>query len=217
ETDRCLSEAPINTARVIYAERKDPANGATLYGVLPGAEGLMGSWDAWLTGTDDKTPAAGIAFTWNYLAYMVMNDPKLDMSKVTNADLVRGERTFGPVTDSNDANLSAFKSHGGKLIKYHGWNDPAIPPGYSLEYRERLAAKTRGVKDFYRLYMVPGMLHCGGGAARLGGKGGGSCRSGRNRRQGRDANAAAVRMSNQGTKTIFPVCRLARKSRCAAA
>jgi feruloyl esterase len=165
ETDSCLSEAPINTARVIYAERKDPANGATLYGVLPGAEGLMGSWDAWLTGTDDKTPAAGIAFTWNYLAYMVMKDPRLDMSKVTNADLVRGERTFGPVIDSNDANLSAFKSHGGKLIQYHGWNDPAIPPGYSLEYRERLAAKTGGVKDFYRLYMVPGMLHCGGGDA----------------------------------------------------
>jgi feruloyl esterase len=96
---------------------------------------------------------------------MVMKDPKLDMSKVTNADLVRGERTFGPVIDSNDANLSAFKSHGGKLIQYHGWNDPAIPPGYSLEYRERLAAKTGGVKDFYRLYMVPGMLHCGGGDA----------------------------------------------------
>ena len=34
-----------------------------------------------------------------------------------------------------------------------------------MEYRERLAAKTGGVKDFYRLYMVPGMLHCGGGDA----------------------------------------------------
>jgi pimeloyl-ACP methyl ester carboxylesterase len=165
ETDKCLSEAPINTARVIYAERQDPATGAALYGVLPGAEAVMGSWDVWLTGTDDKTPAAGMAFIWNYLAYMVMNDPKLDMSRVTNADLVRGERTFGPIIDSNGANLSAFKAHGGKLIQYHGWNDPVIPPGYSLEYRERLAAKTGGVQDFYRLYMVPGMLHCGGGEA----------------------------------------------------
>ncbi len=165
ETDSCLSAASINTARVIYGERKDPANGATLYGVLPGAEAVKGSWDVWLTGTEDKTPAAGIAFTWNYLAYMVMHDPKLDMSKVTKADLVRGERTFAPIIDSNSANLSAFKAHGGKLIQYHGWNDPGIPPGYSLEYHESLAAKTDGVKDFYRLYMVPGMLHCGGGDA----------------------------------------------------
>ena len=42
--------------------------------------------------------------------------------------------------DANDPNLAAFKAHGGKLIQYHGWNDPGIPPGYSLEYRARLAA-----------------------------------------------------------------------------
>jgi hypothetical protein len=34
-----------------------------------------------------------------------------------------------------------------------------------VEYRQRLAAETGGVNDFYRLYVVPGMLHCGGGDA----------------------------------------------------
>jgi len=84
---------------------------------------------------------------------------------VTNGDLARAERHYAPIMDANDPDLAAFKAHGGKLIQYHGWNDPAIPPGYSLEYRERLVAAMRNVEDFYRLYMVPGMLHCGGGDA----------------------------------------------------
>jgi hypothetical protein len=96
---------------------------------------------------------------------MVMHDPKLDIVKVTDTDLIRGERRYASIMDSDNPDLSAFKAHGGKLIQYHGWNDPAIPPGYSLEYRDRLTAKTGGANDFYRLYMVPGMLHCSGGDA----------------------------------------------------
>jgi pimeloyl-ACP methyl ester carboxylesterase len=164
-TDTCLSEAQINTAQAIYSERKDPLNGAALYGVLPGAEGVKGSWDAWLTGGDNPEAAAGVKFTWNYLAYLVMDDPKLDMKRVSQTDLVRGERDFAPIIDTDKPDLSAFKARGGKLIHYHGWNDPGIAPGYSLEYRERLIAKSGDVSDFYRLYVVPGMLHCGGGDA----------------------------------------------------
>ena len=165
ETDSCLSEAQIKTAQVMYADRRDPGSGRPLYGVLPGAEAVKGSWDAWLTGTDDQGHAAGVGFTWNYLAYMVMRDPRTDIVKVTDTDLIRGERRYASIMDSDDPDLSAFKAHGGKLIQYHGWNDPAIPPGYSLEYRERLTAKTGGAEDFYRLYMIPGMLHCSGGDA----------------------------------------------------
>jgi feruloyl esterase len=165
EAEGCLSEAQVRTAQVIYAERTDPASGKPLYGVLPGAEGVKGSWDAWLTGTDDRGRPSGVGFSWNYLAYLVMQDPTFDLEKVTDDELVRGERRYAPIMDSDSPDLSAFKAHGGKLIQYHGWNDPAIPPGYSLEYRERLAAKTGGLEDFYRLYLVPGMLHCGGGEA----------------------------------------------------
>lgn len=161
----CLSQAQIDTARTFYAERKDPNGGAALYGVLPGAEAVPGSWDNWLTGNEGATSTAALGYSWNYLAYLVRHDPTFKMAAVTDADLVRGERTIGPVIDSTSADLSAFKAHGGKLIQYHGWNDPGISPGYSLEYRERVSVKTAGLRDFYRLYMVPGMLHCSGGDA----------------------------------------------------
>ena len=165
ETDACLTQAQIETAKLIYQEQKDPASGVPLYAVLPGAEGVKGSWDAWLTGSDDGAKPAALGFTWNYLAYMVMDDPHYDPAKVTNADIARGELHYAPIMDASDPDLSAFKAHGGKLIQYHGWNDPGIPPGYSLEYRARVAATMGQVDDFYRLYMVPGMLHCGGGDA----------------------------------------------------
>jgi feruloyl esterase len=165
DSDSCLTDAQLATARLIYQEQKDPATGSPLYAVLPGAEAVKGSWDVWLTGTDDGATPAGLAFSWNYLANMVMHDPHVDLAKVTQADLARGELHYAPIIDSLKPNLAAFKGRGGRLIQYHGWNDPAIPPGYSIEYRDRLLAAMGPPDAFYRLYLVPGMLHCGGGDA----------------------------------------------------
>ena len=66
--------------------------------------------------------------------------------------------------DAVNADLTPFKSHGGKLIQYHGWNDPAIPPRGSIRYHDAVVATTADADSFYRLYMIPGMLHCTGGA-----------------------------------------------------
>ena len=64
-----------------------------------------------------------------------------------------------------EADLRPFQARGGKLIIYHGWDDPAIPAMNSVNYFESVAAKMgqRDADSFLRLYMVPGMQHCGGG------------------------------------------------------
>jgi feruloyl esterase len=166
EQATCLTAAQAATAKLLYSDQADPVRGV-LYGVLPGAEAVKGSWDAWLTGTDDGATPAGVGFTRNYLVNMVIEDPQGDPAKVSTQELAHGELHYAPIMDATDPNLSAFQSRGGKLIQYHGWNDPGIAPGYSLEYYNRvLAAMGPGrVEEFYRLYMVPGMLHCGGGDA----------------------------------------------------
>src|SRR5215475_9653235 len=67
-----------------------------------------------------------------------------------------------------DPDLQAFKAHGGKLLLYHGWNDGgtggAISPLDTVNYYSSILAKM-GPKqdDWLRLFMVPGMNHCGGG------------------------------------------------------
>ena len=67
--------------------------------------------------------------------------------------------------DATDPDLSRFKARGGKILGYFGWADPALNPLMGVSYYENVL-KTMGpsTKDFYRLFMVPGMLHCGGGA-----------------------------------------------------
>jgi feruloyl esterase len=67
--------------------------------------------------------------------------------------------------DAVNSDLGPFRSRGGKLILYHGWNDPAIPAINTVNYYEEVVAKLgrKNTDAFTRLYMVPGMQHCGGG------------------------------------------------------
>jgi Tannase and feruloyl esterase len=70
-----------------------------------------------------------------------------------------------PSARRSGPDLNAFNAAGGKLIQYHGWNDAAIPAQSSINYYQSVAAKMDqgGVRSFYRLFMAPGMDHCGGG------------------------------------------------------
>jgi len=68
------------------------------------------------------------------------------------------------VLDATDTDLSAFKKRGGKLLMYFGWADPQLNPRMGVEYYEQASAQMgESSTDFMRLFMVPGMFHCGGG------------------------------------------------------
>ena len=59
--------------------------------------------------------------------------------------------------------LSAAQKRGIKIIQYHGWNDQTLQPEYSPQYYESVAREMGGLdktRNFYRLFMVPGMTHC---------------------------------------------------------
>jgi feruloyl esterase len=68
------------------------------------------------------------------------------------------------IIDATDTDLSAFRRHGGKLLMYYGWADPQLNPRMGVEYFEHVTEKMGdSTGDFFRLFMVPGMFHCGGG------------------------------------------------------
>jgi feruloyl esterase len=56
-------------------------------------------------------------------------------------------------------------ARGGKLIMYHGWGDAAIPAPNTIDYYNSVVAALgqRATDRFLRLFMAPGMQHCGGG------------------------------------------------------
>ena len=62
--------------------------------------------------------------------------------------------------------MSDFAARGGKLVQYHGWADALIPTENSINYYESVAEQAGGLeqaREFHRLFLVPGMGHCGGG------------------------------------------------------
>jgi hypothetical protein len=81
-------------------------------------------------------------------------------------NLARADEKMGQPINSTDTDLEAFRASGGKLLQYHGWNDAAIPAVSSVDYYNSVAAKMGGlvsIQSFHRLFMAPGMEHCGGG------------------------------------------------------
>lgn len=71
---------------------------------------------------------------------------------------------------SSWTNLSTFFGHGGKLIFFHGVSDPWFSAKDTIDYYERMATANGGadkVAESSRLFLSPGMGHCGGGPATL--------------------------------------------------
>jgi hypothetical protein len=166
QTEGCLTAPQVASAKAIYGGRM-VAGKSMFPGYEPGAEAMRGGWQAWNTGTSQATWAdsSGHAISSQFLKYFVYRDPSFDFLKMDlGPKYDRDRQATAKVLDATDANLTPFKSHGGKLIQYHGWNDPAIPPRGSIRYFGEVHRATAGADDFYRLYMIPGMLHCQGGA-----------------------------------------------------
>jgi hypothetical protein len=171
----CLTTSQVEAVRKIYAGPSDPRTGAQIFpGFEPGTEGLPLNWPLWITGANAKQPSIGQIFGNEYFADMLFENPKWDYHTLNfDSDFALAEHKLSAI-DAVNPNLKAFKSRGGKLIQYHGWGDAAIAPYSSVVYftsvQAAMGRKSHGHVDldatrgFYRLFMVPGMSHCGGGA-----------------------------------------------------
>jgi feruloyl esterase len=165
QKDGCLTAPQVASARAIQGGRM--VGGKSMFpGYEPGAQAMKGGWQAWNTGPseDHIVDGQGYATSSQFLKYFVYKDPSVEFLKMDlGPKYDRDRQAMAKVLDAVNPDLSAFTKHGGKLIQYHGWNDPAIPPRGSIRYHDELAAKMGDTAGFYRLYMIPGMLHCAGG------------------------------------------------------
>ena len=164
DSDKCLTGPQTAALKKLYEGAHD-ANGQIYPGFLPGAEDGEQGWAAWITG---RAPGGGslFGFTKGFFADMVYDKADWDYKTADLSEAVRkADNTQAQNLNAVDPSLERFRSHGGKLILYHGWNDPAISALNSINYY-RSVVKQMGQENsqtFLRLYMVPGMQHCGGG------------------------------------------------------
>ena len=163
--DRCLTEGQIETARYIYADQIDSSGQVVSPGVLPGAENAD-DWAFWMLPNDllgSESLIGGMADT---LSMLMRHEPDFDIEKFDPVEDREQLAAATAVTDVQTADLSEFQAHGGRLLMYQGWNDYPLRPQRAIAYLEEAEQHHGGrerTAEFFRLFMVPGMVHCGTG------------------------------------------------------
>jgi hypothetical protein len=163
ETDACLTAAQVNSLKLLYSGAHDASGKQIFPGALPGAEDGDGGWKDWVTGSEEGKSAISF-FVTGYFSNMVYSQKDWDFMNV-NLDDARKlalEKT-GDAMNAVNPDLRPFLAHG-KLIIYHGWDDPAISALNSVNYYNSVVSAVGATAaQSMRLYMVPGMQHCAGG------------------------------------------------------
>lgn len=158
----CLSEVQVATAEALYAGAHNSAGERLSPGGSP-----YGSELAW-----DGNNRRAIADA--YLRYLAFAETRpgfsyRDFDWDGDPALVEAQSAiYDPVAPHTRPDLSAFHAAGGRLIAYHGWADPGVPPESLLDYYAKVVDDNGGyaaTQEWFRVFMIPGMLHCRGGDA----------------------------------------------------
>jgi len=165
ESQTCLTTPEIDFLKALYSGGHDAHGNLIFPGFMPGGEAGSNAWNAWIIGSGPGS-GAGSNYMENYFRYMVFTDPAWNpLGPEAETAEKRADETTAKDLNAVNADLRPFQAHGGKLIVYHGWSDPAISPLNAVSYYESVQARmgNDSTNSFMRLYMVPGMGHCIGG------------------------------------------------------
>jgi feruloyl esterase len=167
EAPDCFTEGQIATLKTLYSDMS--INGARVFPAGPlgaevaGPDGRIG-WENWLV--REKGPPISQLFGttfFQYLAYPT-KDPNLRLNDFEPERDYPKLEAIRRILDATDPDLSGFRDRGGKLLMTFGWADPALNPNMGVEYYESVSRKMGSTtRDFFRLFMMPGVFHCAGG------------------------------------------------------
>jgi feruloyl esterase len=170
----CFTPAQISALERIYGDVL--SNGKRFFPGWPVGAEIAGpnGQSGWI---GQEIPAANGSGAWtsygfNFLRYIApwMRNASAELTAAqafSQFDIDHDPARVGElrqILDASDPDLSAFRRHGGKLLMYFGWADPQLNPRMGVEYYETVVDRMGPSTDeFFRLFMVPGMFHCGGG------------------------------------------------------
>ena len=162
-----------------------PAKTAALKAVMDGARDSKGNqiysgwyydtglsqpdWREWKLGRsqtakpDARSAMLGAgSLVWYFMTPAV---PNFDVNKFDfDRDTLKTYQT-GAINDAVSTDLSSFRARGGKLIVLTGVSDPVFSAKDQVAWFRQMNADTPNAQSFSRLFMIPGMNHCGGGQA----------------------------------------------------
>lgn len=171
--DTCLAPAQVNALQKMFTGAKDTA-GKPLYFSWPWDPGMghpQNDWRGWKLGNapGGKANSRHVFLMEDALQGYFVTPPDRSLSIYQfdfDRDPQRMDAHAWMFNTADDVKLGGFQARNGKLLFIHGMADPIFSPHEMVDYYQRLQAQN-GAKttDFSRLFLVPGMGHCQGGAA----------------------------------------------------
>ena len=157
----CLSEGQVNALRTAY-RGVQTIDGRTA--AWPLSRGGEVGWSLFISTSADK-PDASNGGGLGGLAGPILGDPKFDMGKFDpDTDLAKVRSSaFAHAYEANDPTISTFVDRGGKLLMWHGLSDPGPSPVGTIAYYRQVESAVPAADSGVRLFLAPGVYHCGGG------------------------------------------------------
>jgi feruloyl esterase len=162
----CFTEEQIEAVKILYAGIE--SGGKVMYPGFPFGGETNPNWGMHFIGDPEFLakrgyPSAQSALGAQILRYFVFHDPEFDYLSYDLSNVWEDTRFIASYLDAVSTDYSAFKEKGGKVLLPHGWSDPILSALSSIKHYEALAAEDEEVDAFFKLYLIPGMLHCSGG------------------------------------------------------
>jgi feruloyl esterase len=169
----CLTSAQASAVSKVYSgpiSKGKPFIAGFMPGseaVTTGANGVPNSgWVGAIVPAQPTAKPADFNLAEGVMRYLILDPPKADYDAMTfdyERDTALVAR-WSKLADAKDPDLSKFRKSGGKLIMTYGWADQILQPMMGVSYYEAVVAKNgRNTADFARLFMMPGVAHCGNG------------------------------------------------------
>jgi hypothetical protein len=163
--EQCLSHVQVTALKDIVGGARD-AKGNSIYGSTVYDTGIATpAWRGMHFGNGDNLPS-NASLGRDTMANYIMTPPQPDLDALAfdfDKDMLRTLETAA-INDAVATLHNSFAGHGGKLIVYHGLSDQGMFAGPIVDWYNQILPRTeQGPQDWARLFMVPGMTHCGGG------------------------------------------------------
>jgi feruloyl esterase len=160
-----FTDADADVIRRIWEGPRRQDGSFLWYGLTRGADfgGLSGT-------QGDPPQGRPNPITLEWFRFFLTQNPQWDWTAITRGAYEQlwdqSVEQFSAVIATDNPDLSAFRTHGGRIVMWHGQSDPLIYPGGSIDYYNRVTTQMGGADktaEFFRLFLAPGVAHCGGG------------------------------------------------------